>query len=172
MPRQKSFVKIKGTIDDLCFYESIHGHMVRKKGGITKERINSDPAFQRTRENMSEFREASQAGKLIRHAFKSMYHSLSDAGLIARLVKILSFIQKLDQVSDRGLRLVKNGIESAEGKKALLRFNFNSSAILEQVLSSPVVADTITGELKINGVNPEVAIQKVAGASHCILESA
>ena len=55
MARQKGIIKLKGTIGDITFYKTQDGHLAREKGGIDASRIASDPAFQRTRENGSEF---------------------------------------------------------------------------------------------------------------------
>ena len=51
MARQKGIIKLEGTIGDISFYKSKDGHLARTKGGVDAERIQNDPAFQRTREN-------------------------------------------------------------------------------------------------------------------------
>ncbi len=50
MARQKGIIKLKGTIGDISFYKTTDGHLAREKGGVEKDRIMNDPAFQRTRE--------------------------------------------------------------------------------------------------------------------------
>ncbi|HEY0092582.1 MAG TPA: hypothetical protein VGB43_08860, partial [Flavobacterium sp.] len=63
MARQKGIIKLKGTMGGITFYKtSLDGHLAREKGGIEASRIASDPAFQRTRENGSEFGRAGRAG--------------------------------------------------------------------------------------------------------------
>ncbi len=49
MAKLKSLIKIEGTLDDLTFYKGKEGFLVRSKGGVSKKRINNDPAFARTR---------------------------------------------------------------------------------------------------------------------------
>lgn len=49
MARQSSLIKISGTLEDLTFFKSADGHMVRMKGGVSGDRIKNDPAFARTR---------------------------------------------------------------------------------------------------------------------------
>ena len=66
MARQSSLIKINGTLEDLTFFKSADGHMVRMKGGVSGDRIKNDPAFARTRETMQEFGEMGRTGKLIR----------------------------------------------------------------------------------------------------------
>jgi len=53
---------LKGPIGDISFYKSKDGYLARSKGGVDKSRIKNDPAFQRTRENGSEFGRAGIAG--------------------------------------------------------------------------------------------------------------
>ena len=63
MARQRSIIKLDGTIGGITFYKSKDGYLAREKGGIPAERIRNDPAFQRTRENGAEFGRAGKAGK-------------------------------------------------------------------------------------------------------------
>ncbi|HWZ21156.1 MAG TPA: hypothetical protein VNW06_00805 [Cytophagaceae bacterium] len=56
MGKQKSIVKIQGSIDDMTFYQMNGISYVRKKtAGPSKEKIKTDPRFKRTRENNQEF---------------------------------------------------------------------------------------------------------------------
>jgi hypothetical protein len=61
---------LKGTIGDITFYKIKDGHLARKKGGIDASRIASDLAFQRTRENGSEFGRAGKQGKLCERRYE------------------------------------------------------------------------------------------------------
>jgi len=77
MAKLKGILKIQGTLDDLTFYKSGKDHLVRTKGGVDKARIANDPAFQRTRENGSEFGMAAKAGKMLRTAVRLLMASRS-----------------------------------------------------------------------------------------------
>ena len=55
MAVNNSFLKLKGGLGGLSFYEAGGENRVREKGGIDRDRIMNDPDFKRTRENMSEF---------------------------------------------------------------------------------------------------------------------
>ncbi len=68
MAKSSGILKIEGTLENLTFYKSADGHMVRTKGGVSRNRILNDPAFVRTRENGVEFGHSAQAGKLLRMA--------------------------------------------------------------------------------------------------------
>ena len=73
MARQKGIIKLKGTIGDISFYKTGDGHLAREKGGVDGSRIANDPAFQRTRENGSEFGRAGKGGKVIRNAIRLLF---------------------------------------------------------------------------------------------------
>ncbi|MFA6278267.1 MAG: hypothetical protein WC622_16075 [Pedobacter sp.] len=96
MARQKGIIKLKGTIGGITFYKtSQDGHLAREKGGIEKSRIESDPAFQRTRENGSEFGRAGKAGKLLRTALRALLLNSADDRMVSRLTKEMLKLFKL-----------------------------------------------------------------------------
>ena len=55
MAKQKGFIKVKGSLGGLTFYSANREELIRTTGGVDKSRIEKDPSFKRTRENMSEF---------------------------------------------------------------------------------------------------------------------
>src|ERR1700748_668661 len=56
MGKQKSIVKVQGSIDDMTFYQMNGISYVRKKTvGPSKEKIKTDPRYKRTKENNQEF---------------------------------------------------------------------------------------------------------------------
>lgn len=78
MARQTGIIKLKGTLGDISFYKSSDGHLARTKGGVDANRIANDPAFQRTRENGSEFGRAGKGGKVIRNAIRVLLQNAKD----------------------------------------------------------------------------------------------
>ena len=78
MAKQKGIFKVEGTLDDVTFYKSKDGFMVREKGGISAQRMATDPAFVRTRENQAEFGRAGKAGKVFRSAFRTLLQNAAD----------------------------------------------------------------------------------------------
>ncbi|ESU26680.1 hypothetical protein FLJC2902T_26550 [Flavobacterium limnosediminis JC2902] len=147
MARQKGIFKIKGTIGDVTFYKSGDGYLVREKGGIDAKRIASDPAFQRTRENGSEFGWAGKAGKMLRTALRSLLLNSSDHRMVSRLTQTIMKVIQADLTSPRGLRNVIDG--EAE---LLLGFEFNIRGKLGTTLFAPYVPtiDRVTGEIKVD----------------------
>src|SRR6185312_8025006 len=165
MAKQNGILPIKGKIGNLSFYKSRDGHLVREKGGIDANRMASDPAFQRTRENQSEFARAGSAAKLLRNAVRVVSKSASDRRQFSRLATRMSEVVKSDLVSDRGQRNV------IDGNIGLLhRFEFNIAAVLESTFFAPFTAaiDRVTDNLSIEipAFVPEKSISKPEGASH------
>jgi len=148
MARQTGIIKLKGTIGGMTFYKtSADGHLVREKGGIEKSRIESDPAFQRTRENGSEFGRAGKAGKMLRTALRALLINSADGRMVSRLTQQMVKVIQADLVNERGLRNVIDG--EAE---LLLGFEFNLRGKLGTSLYAPFVGaiDRVSGEITVD----------------------
>ena len=172
MARQKGIIKLKGTIGGITFYKtSQDGHLAREKGGIEKSRIMSDPAFQRTRENGSEFGRAGKAGKLLRTALRALLLNSSDGRMVSRLTREMVKVIQADLVSDRGLRNVIDG--EAE---LLTGFEFNIRGKLGTSLFAPFVAtiDRVSGEITVDLASfiPANMIAAPSGTTHFKIISA
>jgi hypothetical protein len=165
MARQKGIIKLKGTIGDITFYKTQDGHLAREKGGIDANRIANDPAFQRTRENGSEFGRAGKAGKLLRTALRSLLLNSADSRMVSRLTQRMVKVIQADQVSERGLRNVIDG--EAE---LLFGFEFNIRGKLGTSLYAPFVAaiDRVSGEIKVDMASfvPANMIAAPSGTTH------
>jgi hypothetical protein len=165
MARQKGIIKLKGTIGDITFYKTQDGHLAREKGGIDASRIASDPAFQRTRENGSEFGRAGKAGKTLRTAMRKLLINSADGRMVSRLTQSMVKVIQADVVSDRGLRNVIDG--EAE---LLSGFEFNIRGKLGTSLFAPFVGtiDRATGDLSVDLVPfiPSNMIAAPSGSTH------
>ncbi|MFC4510243.1 hypothetical protein ACFO28_07995 [Flavobacterium buctense] len=165
MARQKGIIKLKGTIGDITFYKTQDGHLAREKGGIDASRIASDPAFQRTRENGSEFGRAGKAGKLLRTALRPLLINSADGRMVSRLTQAMVKVIQADLVSDRGLRNVIDG--EAE---LLFGFEFNIRGKLGTSLYAPFVAtiDRVAGEIAVDIASfiPSNMIAAPSGTTH------
>lgn len=166
MAKLNGILKIEGTIEDLTFYKKDGKTLVRKKGGIAKERIMNDPNFVRTRENGSEFAHSANSGKILRTAVGSLVFKAKDNKLSSRLLQVMSKLKNLDTDSARGKRKVANGILTDEGKQLLTGFDFNSKAALKSVLFAPYQLDTSTGVVEIPEIIPAEQLQFPQGATH------
>ncbi|WP_152287568.1 hypothetical protein [Flavicella marina] len=161
MAKQTGIIKLKGTIGDIAFYKTTDGHLARGKGGIEASRIANDPAFQRTRENNSEFGRAGKAGKLLRIAIRTLLQRAKDKRLVGRLTAALLKIVKSDTTNARGLRTVQDGVVSL-----LKNFEFNINAKLASTLFASYTTsfDRVSGDGKLN-ISKFVPTTSIAGPS-------
>lgn len=171
MARQKGIIKLKGSIGDVSFYKTQDGYLAREKGGVDKERIKTDPAFQRTRENGAEFGRAGAAGRMLRTALRPLLLRTSDKRVTSRLTREMVKVVKADQVSVRGERNVLDGeLELLQG------FEFNSNGRLGATMYAPFQPsiNRATGEAAVNIPDfiPQNTIAAPQGATHLKLVSA
>lgn len=172
MAKSNGILKIEGTIEDLTFYKQDGQNYVRRKGGISKERIASDPNFIRTRENNSEFGHSGNATRLLRLALGSMVSRAKDSRLQSRLVQTMARIKNLDTQSPRGQRLVANGLDTAMGKQMLRGFDFNINAPLRTVLEASYLVDATNGKLTFTDLIPMDQVNFPEGATHFSMQTA
>ena len=165
MAKQKGIIKLKGTLGGITFYKTQDGHLAREKGGIDASRIANDPAFQRTRENGSEFGRAGKAGKVLRTSMRVLLLNASDNRVVSRLTQSMMKVVKSDLVSDRGLRNVNDG-----DKSLLNGFEFNLRGKLGTSLFAPFTGtiDRAAGTLDVDLASfiPLNMIAAPIGTSH------
>ncbi|HSD15586.1 MAG TPA: hypothetical protein VLB74_13120 [Flavobacterium sp.] len=166
MAKTSGIIKIEGTLEELTFYKKNGKNFVRKKGGVSGDRIASDPSFVRTRENNTEFGHSGSSGKVLRGALGSLVFKAKDSQLSSRLLGVMSRVKNMDTVSPRGKRNVSIGITTPEGKQALRGFDFNANAALNSVLFAPYDLDTASGEITVNNFIPAEQVQFPQGATH------
>lgn len=171
MARQKGIIKLKGTVGDITFYKSADGYMAREKGGVDSNRIATDPAFQRTRENGAEFGRAGKAGRVLRTAIRPLLVNVHDRYAIGRLAKMMVKVIQADATNPRGMRNVIDG--EAE---LLAGFEFNRNGGLGATLYAPFTAniDRAAGEitLEIPAYVPSQMVVAPSGATHYKIVSA
>ncbi|PZX20139.1 hypothetical protein LX69_00593 [Breznakibacter xylanolyticus] len=165
MAKQSGIIKLEGTIGDITFYKSKDGMLARAKGGVDGDRIKSDAAFARTRENGLEFARAGSAGKLLRMAFRAQLMKAADNRMVSRLTKQMMVVVKADATSIRGQRNVLDG-----ELELLTGFDFNLDGKLSSTLYAQYGAtiDRVSGELEVTipAFSPDSAIVAPEGATH------
>ena len=172
MAKQTGIIKLKGTLGGITFYKtSLDGDLAREKGGVSGERIATDPNFQRTRENGEEFGRSGKAGKLLRNSIRAMLQNASDSRMVGRLTKKMVEVVQADATNPRGQRNVIDGeAELLEG------FEFNISGKLGNTLYAPFTStiDRVAGTLTVDipSFVPINMIEAPGGATHFKLVSA
>lgn len=171
MAKQKSIIKLDGTIGDITFYRSKDGYMAREKGGVSAERIQNDPAFRRTRENGAEFGRAGKSGKILRNSIRVLLQNVADSRMVGRLTKQMLMVIKTDGVNQRGLRAVQNG-----DMQLLNGFDFNANAKLSTTLYEPyeITINRVSGsaQVEFQDFAPDTRVNAPEGATHFKLMSA
>src|SRR5688572_14082330 len=147
MGKQSSIFKLEALLDDVSFYRTADGYKVRKKGGVSADRMANDPAFRKQRATMSDFTHAARAGKLLRQSIEEMLNQATDTKTVSRLTKQMFRVLQADKVHLKGQRNVIDG--EAE---LLTGFEFNVNAPLSVVVKAGYLAaiDRASGELKID----------------------
>jgi hypothetical protein len=171
MAKVKSLIKIFGTLDDLTFYKGEDGYLVKSKSAISKNRIETDPNFVRTRENNAEFANITKSGKFLRRAVTALMYDAKDPRVTSRLTQVMSKVKNEDKTSDRGERTVAIGLATPQGKAWLKHFNFNKNATLDSVLLTNYTLDTTTGEIVIPNLVPRQQLGVPEGATHVTFSS-
>ena len=165
MAKQASIIKLKGTIGGITFYKSQDGYLAREKVGVDGDRIANDAAFQRTRENGSEFGRAGSAGKILRTSLRALLQNARDSRMVSRLTQRMVGVIQADVTNTRGQRNVIDGeAELLEG------FEFNIKGKLGTTLYAPytVTIDRAAGTLVIDipSFIPLNMIASPGGATH------
>ena len=167
MAKFSSIFRLKGTLENMTFVQTQNGEIqVRRKTSVDKSRINSDPAFVRTRENAAEFTHNAQMGKLLRRAVVDVITFARDRQVSTRLVGVLSRIKNLDMVSPRGERKLWIGLETEEGRRLLKGFDFNRNSPFTSVVLKNPVLDVDTSTVTLSGFRPDRHLFIPQGATH------
>ena len=171
MARQKSVIKLQGQMGGISFYKSQQdGYLAREKGGVDAQRIQTDPNFERTRENGAEFGRAGAAGKLLRTSLRALLLNVADSRMTSRLTAQMVKVVQADATNPRGQRNVIDG-----ETELLIDFEFNANATLNGTFFAPYTAtiDRAAGTAVVD-VPPFVPVQMLAapqGATHYKLVS-
>jgi hypothetical protein len=172
MARQKGVMKVEGTIDDLTYYKTKDGYLVKRKSGVSKTRIDNDPNFARTRENDAEFKNAAISGKYLRDTMRTLMNNARDGRVTSRLMKLMSTILRMDPTSARGERTVGTAIALPAAKALLKGFEFNAKSPMGSVLFTPYSVTTATGVIVITDLIPVNDVAVPEGATHLTLRGA
>ncbi|MBP6184149.1 MAG: hypothetical protein KA479_04360 [Saprospiraceae bacterium] len=149
MPRQKSHLKITGTIDDLTYYHSPHGYLIRKTARHDPEKVRTLPSFQRTRENASEFGQVTKTAAHLRALMGEPFLKCGDMSFTSRLISILHKVMKSDPQSVKGERTVTLGLQDPAGQQLLTGFELHREKKLSDILQQKIHADAATGTIHI-----------------------
>lgn len=172
MAKQDSVLQFTGTIDNLSFYKTRKGGFsVRRKTGVSPDRIANDPQFASLRANGREFAQAGRAGKLIRTAFNGPMKGIADPDVSNRLAKRCKAIIRTDEINEPGSRQLIEGQLST-----LQNFEFNEKSPFDTSFLPQIthVFDRAAGTatISIPALNAIKHIQPPSNATHFRLRAA
>ena len=170
MSKQVGLIKLKGNIGGISFYKSGGEDLARIANGPSKERIQNDATFQRTRENNNEFGGAATAAKAVRMGLVTALQSKGDARLPARLTKIFK------EINNKGTGLRGQRSIPLSGNKTVLEgFDFNERLNFSSIFNAPftVAPNTARNQSVITVANfiPKDLVKAPAGATYFRLVS-
>lgn len=165
MGRQVGPLKLQGNIGGISLYSSEGQHLARLANGPSKERIAKDQAFQRTRENNSEFGGSAKAAKSLRLAMGGLLQTTAGTRIVAELTAIFKTIN-LKSPGVRGQRQIR----LSANRSLLKNVEFNSKVRFGGIFSAPYTVTVNTGRneatVAIGGFIPVNALQIPSGATH------
>jgi hypothetical protein len=167
MGRQTGTLTVSGKVGDLSFYHhKIYGELVRRKGGAKNGKIG-----ERTRENATEFGNASRTGKLIRRGVRAALGLAGDTTVTQRLGKQLILVLQRDMTGVRGQRTVEAGFQHPESGSILRSFAFHEKHPLDRILRVPVSYSS-SGTITLNDFVAGRDLVFPAAATHVQLQGA
>ena len=165
MSKQKGLIKLVGTIGGVTFYNSDGEYLARMAGGPSKERIQNDPNFVRTRENNVEFGGAAKVGKAFRTALSGVLQTMAGRRLTGQLTKLFKSIN----LKGGGVR-GKRPFTLTDNKDMVKGLDLDNKLSLTSVFSAPyiVAINEDRNEVKytIPAFTPRNFIDAPSGATH------
>ena len=135
MPKQKGIIKLKGTLNGVCYYPLKGMYIKRKATGPSRERIYNDPAFKTVKANTQEFGGASKLSKAIRTGILETTKQFQDPTMSSRLTgTCYNIIQEGSGIPG------KREANLANNPQALIGFKFNKKLALDNIYTAkPII---------------------------------
>lgn len=149
---------IVGSIDDLSIYKmrGVDEPIVRRKGGPSKEKIQTDPKLQLVRNSISEFGGRAQATKWVMQALL-LQKPLADHNIAGPLNALMVPVQKMDAEGDYGRRNVR----LSAYRHILNGFSLNRSNTFDSTVRFPVTysfsRETAAATVQLPDLIPDIS---------------
>lgn len=165
MSKQTGLIRLDGTIGGISFYRAEGEDLAKTANGPSKEKIATDPAFIRTRENNAEFGGSATAAKSLRLALATALQTMGDPRLPSRLTKLYKEIN----AKGTGIR-GERPISVSENRPMLNNLEFNIRAAFSSVFNAPYTfssnASRTQGTIDIPAFSPASFVHAPKGATH------
>ncbi|MBT1709516.1 hypothetical protein KK062_14840 [Fulvivirgaceae bacterium PWU5] len=132
MGKQTSIIKLEGKCGDKVYYwHPKYGWLVRDVTSVDAERILTDPAFARVRENNAQFAQSAMFVKALRAAFYPLFQPLADTHMTSRITSAIAKAIKADPATSPKERRLAHG-----DLRYLIDLNFNKETPLKKILTA------------------------------------
>jgi len=134
MARLKGKLQIEGTLDEMSFYKTQDGIIVRQKWGPDKKRMLRDPAFFAVVEHGKDFGRAAKYSSFFRGRLSPSLGEVYDNRVTGRVNKVMLQILKLDEDGVAGKRSINKSLLLPAAAGLLAGFEFNLNSLLKDRL--------------------------------------
>ena len=169
MGKLKGIIQFTGKLDGLSFYEMNGKIIVRKTGGFDGDKIKTDANYALVRENSREFAHCAEMGKYFRNSLQPYLKQLHIPYVHNRVLGLFQELSRLDMVSARGKRSVINGLQTAEAKGVIERFEFDKNLSFDTIFPFKYALDLLEGNLIVYNFSSSL-LKKVTSATHVNLQ--
>lgn len=167
MAKQTGVLKYSGNLGGISHYKmkGVQADLAKVANGPSKSQIANDPAFQRTRENNSEFGGSAKAGKALRVGLASVLKNFSDPQVTGRITKVFKAIN----ANGSGVRGKRN-IDLSLYPEQFNNFEFNKTISFSSLFNAPFeVKDDPSRDsssIEVEPFNPLDSIIAPPGSTH------
>lgn len=153
MAKLAGSILFTGTLGDLSAYtmKGVDHIVVRRKGGASKQKVKSSPAFANTRRLNEEFSGRAKAASLIMSALLPV-KPMADFNIAGALNALIFHVQKADTISEWG----KRSIELSQMPQLLAGFSLNKKNTLDGMLRCSYPLHVVKEELKATVSLPDL----------------
>ena len=157
MAQQTGNIRYMGSFKNVRHYRNINDPTTYagEKGGANGDNIKNNPAFERTRENMSEFKGCGEVVKSIRLGLQHLLPEHTDKSFTGRLVALVKMINLKDVAGIRGKRGVCFSLNKPILKTLTLHENKKIDHQLKRSITRSHSDSRTEATITLNGLNPE-----------------
>ena len=167
-------VQLVGTLDDLNFYSTPDGNIVRVKGktGNSKKSFRENPIFTPIKQHSKDFGRCAKKAAVFRRLVKAFYDCAKDGSIAGRSNQLLHAIIKEDTEHERGQKQLHTGLQSVAALDFLIGFEGNKGRLLAQVLKKKLVFNWVKWEINVKTIHPLRHLDWPASATEVHLQIA
>jgi hypothetical protein len=166
MARLNGKLQFEGTLDNLSFYKTQDGIIVRKKWGPNKIRMKRDKAFTAVVNHGKDFGKAAKYSSFFRRALRPLLKDVFDNRVTGRVNKLMLDLMKLDKSAEPGNRDLRRALDNNEASTILTGFEFNVHCLVkDHLLRLPELA-LKKGILTLEMAPGEKILNFPKGATH------